>query len=304
MNQILSVDNTKKSKGYRNSSGPLEINTILKIFAIAILIFGVFMVGSGSYSMYKDSQKSLANAKPTIHIEDRSETQALIKIKHSKELASVTYNWNNKEAIEVQCQGKKSVEQIIEIPTGTNTLNIFVKDINGQESRHQQTYTIKGNISIEFTVEGNNIKITAEGKDELSYLTYRWDEDEETRVEINNTTAEEKIEIPKGLHTLTVIVVDINNTTETKEQEVNGVTRPKLDVSTDGGDNFIIRATDEQGLKKVEFIINEDEKYMLNLDGRKELEYAYPLHDGENRLEVIIYNVNDISETARVLVNK
>ena len=59
MNQILSVENTKnktrKSKMPRNS-GPIAIESILKFFAISILIFGVFMIGSGSYSMYVNSQ--------------------------------------------------------------------------------------------------------------------------------------------------------------------------------------------------------------------------------------------------------
>ena len=168
----------------------------------------------------------------------------------------------------------------------------------------QKTYTLAGDISIEFTAEGNNIKVTAEGKNELSYLTYRWDDEEEERIDINYMSIEQKIEIPKGLHTLTVIVVDINNITETKKQEVNGVTKPKVDVTTDGADNFIINATDEQGLQKIEFIINEDEKYMLNLDGRKELEYKYPLHDGENKLEIRVYNVNNVSEVSRVKLNK
>ena len=43
---------------------------------------------------------------------------------------------------------------------------------------------------------------------------------------------------------------------------------------------------------------------MLNLDGRKELEYPYPLHDGENKLEIRVYNVNNVSEVSRVKVNK
>lgn len=140
-------------------------------------------------------------------------------------------------------------------------------------------------------------------------MTYRWDSEEETKVDINGDQIEQTIEIPKGLHTLTVIVVDENNKTESMEQDVNGVTKPKLDVTTDGS-NFIIKASDEQGLKKVEFIINETEKYMLNLETqlsleeRKEFEYAYPLHDGENKLEITVYNENDVTETFRALVNK
>lgn len=301
MNQILSVEDNKKKK--KSSAGPADIKTIIKFFAIAIMILGVFMIGSGSYSMYQESKKAYAEAKPTIHVEDLSEQEVLIKVEHTKDLAKFTYYWNNEEPTEIQCQGK-NFEQTIEIITGTNTLNISAIDVTGQETKYQKTYTIEGDISIEITREGNDVKVTAEGKNELSYLTYRWDDEEEERVDINYMSIEQKIETPKGLHTLTVIVVDVNNTTETKKQEVNGVTKPKVEVTTDGADNFIIHATDEQGLQKVEFIINEDEKYMLNLDGRKELEYPYPLHDGENKLEIRVFNVNNVSEVSRVKVNK
>ena len=85
-------------------------------------------------------------------------------------------------------------------------------------------------------------------------MTYRWDEEEETRVDINDTKIEHNVDIPVGLHTLTVIVVDSNNKTTTKEQEVKGVTKPKLEVTTDGVANFIIKASDEQGLE----LINEN----------------------------------------------
>ena len=303
MNQILSVEPNRKSKK-TNNSGPVDIKTIVKFFGIVLIIFGVCMIGTGSYSMYQQSKVATAQAKPTIYIEQSSESEIVVKVEHTKELAKFTYYWNDEESIETDCSGKKNLEQTITIPTGTNTLNVFVTDINGQETQYQKTYTLEGDIKIDLTVEGNNIKISAEGKDELSYLTYRWDEEQETKVDINDISTEQKIEIPKGLHKLTVIAVDVNNKSETKKQEINGVTKPKIEVTTDGADNFVIHATDEQGLQKVEFIINEDEKYMLTLDGRTELEYAYPLHDGENRLEIIVYNINDISETTKVLVNK
>lgn len=305
MNQILSIDNTpkKEKRKNRNSSGPIEINNILKFFSISILVFGIFMIGTGSYSMYQDSKAS-SLTKPPIFVEETSETELTLRIQHDKALSKITYNWNNEEEKTIESNGKKNIEQKIEIPTGTNILNIYASDVNGQETRYQREYTLQGEVSIDFEVVGNNIKIKAEGKNEISYLTYRWDEEEETKIDINNITTEQIIEIPKGLHKLTVIVVDINNNTETKEQEINGVTKPKLEVTTDGSANFIIKASDEQGLKKVEFIINGTEKYRLNLDGRKELEYAYPLHDGENKLEVTVYNQSDVTEKFKAKVTK
>lgn len=314
LNQILSVETPKKEKKKKKekvrNNGPIEISSILRFFAVSLLIFGVFMIGTGSYSMYKESKNENTSNKPTIYVEEISETEIKLQITHDKALSKVTYCWNNEEQTEIEANGKKKVEQTIEIPTGDNILHVYATDINGQESEYSANYTIQGDINVDLEVDGNNIKILAEGKNELSYMTYRWDDEEEERIEINSMQTEQTVEIPKGLHKLTVIVVDINNKTETKEQEIKGVTKPKLEVTTDGSANFIIKASDEEGIKRVEFIINETESYSLDLDKvysleeRKVFEYAYPLHDGENRLEVRVYNESDVSEIAKVLVRK
>ena len=301
MNQILSTEAPKSNNKVRGGNrGPADIEKILKFFAIGMIIFGIFMISSGSYAMYQNS-KFTGNS---------SATEITIQVSHNKELSKVSYYWNNQEPIELECSGKKKVEQKVDLLTGKNTITIIAVDVNGLESKTQKQYEVQGDISIEFQAEGNNIKIKAEGNEQLSYLTYRWDEEEETRVEINNMQAEESIEIPKGLHKLTVVVVDINNKTETKEQEIKGVTKPKVEVTTDGSSNFIIKASDEEGIKKVEFIINETDKNRLNLDQvlpieeRKTFEYSYPLHDGENKLEVRVYNESDVSEVFKALVRK
>lgn len=312
LNQILSINNTPKGKPKKNktrNSGPIEVSSILKFFSIVILVFGIFMIGSGSYSMYKQANKESTNSKPVIYVEQTAEKQVLLKVTHDKALSKITYDWNQGGATEIPCNGKKEIETSIELPTGTNTLTVHASDINGQEIEYEKVYTLEGEITIDIEPEGSNLKITASGKNKLQYMTYRWDDEEEAKVDINDTDIEQTIEIPKGQHVLTVIVVDVNNKTETKEQEVFGVTKPKLDVTTDGSD-FIIHASDEQGITKVEFIINETEKYRLDLkaelapEDRKEFEYKYPLHDGENKLEVTVYNENDLTETFRAMFNK
>lgn len=311
LNQILSVENPKKEKKQKvRNHGTIEINKILKFFSIAIFIFGIFIIGSGSYSMYQEAAATKVATKPTIYVEETSETEIILQISHDKAIEKVIYQWNEEEPTQIEGKGKKKVEQKIEIPTGENTLNVYAIDVNGQEITYQKKYTLLGDININLEANGNNIKIIVEGKEELSYMTYRWDEEDEQTIEINNIQTEQTIEIPKGLHTLTVIVVDRNHKTQTKKQEIKGVTKPKLEVSTDGADNFIIKASDEEGIKRVEFIINETERNSLDLDKvlpleqRKEFEYAYPLHDGENRLEIRVYNESDVSEVSKVLVRK
>lgn len=307
MNQILSVENNKiREKKVKSSGpkGPIEIKSILKFFSIAVIIFGIFMIGTGSYSMYKNSQEDLSKTKPTIHVEEIAEAALLLKVSHNKSLSKITYSWNGEEAIEVECNGEKEISQEIEIPKGTNILSIYASDINGQEVTYERQYTLQANVNINIEAEGNDLKVTVSGEDELSYMTYRWDDDEETKVDINDTKIEQKIEIPMGLHTLTVIVVDSNNQTTTKVQEVNGVTKPKLTVTLEGAENFVIKASDEQGLKRMELIIDGTKKYKADLSGKTEFEYKVPLKEGENKLEVTVYNVNDISETSKKKVTK
>ena len=77
---------------------------------------------------------------------------------------------------------------------------------------------------------------------------------------------------------------------------------------------FLDENTVEYVSKKREpvvYIINETEKNFLDLtkvyssaEERKNFKYSYPLHDGENKLEVTVYNDSGVSETSRVLVRK
>ncbi len=321
LNQILNVDdnsNNKKGKKKKEkapkipkqrNNTPLEITTIVRFFAIAILVFGICMIGTGSYSMYQTATKQEIKTKPVIYVEQTDKAEILLKITHDKALSNIMYSWNGEQETQLPSNGKKEVETTIPIPSGTNTLKVYANDVTGQEIEYEKVYTVESDININIEAAGNNLKVTANGINPLQYMTYRWDEDEETRIDTEGNQIEETIEIPRGLHTLTIIVVDDKNQTETKEQEVNGVTKPKLEVTTNG-EKFFIKASDETGLTKVEFIINEEEKYMLDLEGqlaeedRKEFEYAYPLNEGENKLEVRVYNQDDISEVFKAMFNK
>ena len=321
MNQILSVEppKPKKEKRQKNNmrssgGGTIEIEKIVRFFAIVLIVFGIIMIASGSYSMYQGTQTGNSQAKPTISVQEVSETQLELEVSHSTPLQRVTYSWNNDEQVELDASGKRSVTQTIEIPTGDNTLNVYAVDQDGRETNYSRMYTREGDISIDFAVDGSNLKVTASGKNQLSYMTYRWDEEEEQRIDINNMDVEYSIEIPMGQHTLTVSVVDVNNTMETKEQEVKGVTKPTVEISLDDSKSFfVVKASDDEGITRVEVTIDEDEnqKYLFNLEQaypieeRKQFEYGqFALHDGENKIEVTVYNESGVSETAAAMLNK
>ena len=151
----------------------------------------------------------------------------------------------------------------------------------------------------------NKIKITYEGNTKVAYMTYRWDNEEETKIDINNTTIDEEIEAIKGLHELTIIVVDENNNTDTKVQKINGVSKPKISISVDEQEkHFVIKLSDDEKLSKFEFILNEEtnQVYELSLEEMdlKELEYTLPdgleLQNGENKIKVKVYNSEGVTE--------
>ena len=308
MNQILATSNATKAKPKKNrGAGPADIKTVVRVFAIIMLIFGIFMIGTGSYAIYKDNEaKNEATTKPVI-TETLNEDSTAIKLSvtHDKAIDRIEYSWNNGEVQTITGNGRRNIEIDIEIPGGTNILNVKAIDVQGQEISTDKEYTAEDIINL--SVSGSKLKITAENETEIAYMTYRWDEDEEQRIDINATTVDQEIDIPMGEHNLTVILVDVNNETITKEQKVKGVTKPTIDIGIDDAQEYyLITISDETGLERVEFTIRGEQKTVTVENGETELKYKLKLNDGdENRLEITAYNVDGIaSDTQKVSASK
>ena len=308
MNQILATSNQTAKKGKtKKNSGPADIKTVVRVFAIAMLVFGIFMIGTGSYAIYKDNEANNSGITKPVITEALNEdsTAVILTVTHDKAIDRIEYSWNNDEVQTITGNGRKYIEQEIEIPGGTNTLNVKAVDIQGQELSTQRQFTAEEIINL--AVSGSKLKITAENETEIAYMTYRWDDEEEQRIDINATTVDQEIDIPMGEHDLTVILVDVNNETITKEQKVKGVTKPTINIETDdAGEYYLITITDETGLDRVELNIRGEERTITVENGEKELKYKLQLNEGdENRLEITAYNVDGIaSDTRKVMAAK
>ena len=307
MNQILatSTPTAKKTKTKR-SSGPADIRKVVKVFAITMMIFGVFMIGTGSYAIYKDNENKNAEITKPVITESLNEdsTAVILTVTHDKAIDRIEYSWNDGEVQTITGNGRKYIEQEIEIPGGTNNLNVKAVDIQGQEISTDKEYTAEEIINL--AISGSKLKITAENEIQIAYMTYRWDEEEEQRIDINATTVDQEIDIPMGEHNLTVILVDINNETITKEQKVKGVTKPNIEIRLDEAkENYLITITDDTGIQKIDVIIRGEER-TIESNGEKELKYKIGLNEGnENRLEITAYNADGIaSDTMKVRAAK
>ena len=305
MNQILStVPQPKKGGKMKKNKASIKVSSdskkVTRVFAIILLLFGIFIIGSGSYALYKgESTKNEQIAtlnKPVISVESVDETGSTILLKVTSEIGidKVVYQWNDANTTTLSANGSKYFEQKIQVPNGTNNLNINVTDIQGQEGTYSKKYEVNSNIMLEATDEGK-IRITYEGTAEISYLTYRWDDQEEQRIDINDTIIDTQIDTLSGKHTLTVIAVDVNNNTETKVQQINGVSIPVIDISFNSDyTSYVIKVTDEVELSEVIVTLDEDEskKYGQKLSG-KEFQFEIPLKEGDNKMKVEVYNSDD-----------
>ena len=87
MNQILSTDMPMKNKKTKKT---VDIANIIKIFAVLMVILGIFIVGIGVYSIVNGQlEKQEENIEPTISIENKTDTTILLKVTHKKNIASL-----------------------------------------------------------------------------------------------------------------------------------------------------------------------------------------------------------------------
>ena len=310
MNQILSTSmpmDNKKKKEKKVNTNPVAIKSILKFFAIAMLIFGIVTIGTGAYAVFKNqSEQQEQNLEPSISIEDKDEETILLKVVHKKNIAKLEYRWNDEESTVVNGNNGKYIEKQIKVPSGKNTLHVLVVDEDGKEIPYEKQYERESKIN--FEVSGNKIKIIYEGDKKVSYMTYRWDEEEEKTIQINDTKIDQEIDAIKGLHTLTVIVVDEDNNTDTKVQKINGVSKPKITVAVDDAkQHFVIKASDDEKITTIVFRLNQDDNqyYTLNIADMNynDIQYVLPmeLQSGENTIEVTIKNASGVTEESGII---
>ena len=224
MNQILTTKQVKSKK-------PTNIKSVMAFFAISIILFGIFLITSGSYAIYKS-----------------------ISSKNTGKLS-------------VPTQEQNSIDD-----------------------------TEDDKIEINLSNEGTNVLASVSAKTEISYITYRWDDEDETREEIGGLSGEITIEIPSGEHTLTVNAVDVKNNSSEKTIKVRGITRPTIDLTKNGLDLYI-HISDELGLKTIELSLNDEEPFVVDVQGAKEKDFKCPLQEGENRLKVTAHNIDGYTET-------
>ena len=292
MNQILFI-NDKKGNG-------TDIKKIIRFFATIVIIFGLVMVGKSSYVVAQKSKGK--NNIPDLSVQNLNDGNISIIVIHNKEIDTITYCWNDEGIEEIEGAGRSEIEEIITAKGGTNTLKVTAIDVEGKSNVFESTYTIEDTKKPELNldVEGNKIIITAIDETEISYITYRWNDENEIRIE-----AEEKLEIieeiniKEGTNTVTIVAVDSNNNMTEQKQEFRGLSKPKIDAWKEEG-QLILKITHDQGIRKIKVKYNgEESEYGSDVTkNEKEITLRFNLKQGDNHVDVWAYGKDDVEEIA------
>lgn len=302
MNQIL-ITGEEKVK-VKKEKKVLPIKVIVSFFAICIMILGICMISGGVYAKDKINDVVEANAKPQVDINRNDDNNTVeINIKHIRGIKQISYRWNDEEENIIDGKNQKNISETIDLIGGQNTLTVTITEENGQSVTYEKQYKV-GNIPvIKLEAVSNGVQLNSTSETKIDYIVYNWDDGEEQKIEVGNTSYEGIINAPKGKHILKIRVVDVNQMEAKKEQEVVGDTEPTATVKpqyVDGKVAFVIDAEDDENITTVEITHNGGAKQSENV-GNTTYHKTVEMTEGEtNTLIVTVTNINGLQKTLRV----
>lgn len=294
MNQILYVGENKEN-------GPIAIKSIVKFFAIVIIAFGIILIGKGSYAIYKNIEINSGDNIPVVYM-NRVNNTVVIKAEDNIEISKLIYSWNKGEET-ILLPNSKKVEEVVLLPNENSVLNVTIVDTKGKETKFMQEWNIEGTDirkpEIEITTDEDIRKITIIARDEteINYLIYKWNEEEEIKI---NATENDKLKIQEtidmilGENKLTVKAVDKNGNTETLEKTIIISSKPVIAIKQSNG-KLAVTINDEVGIKKVTLNIN-GQTYGGNYSGKKQLKLNVPLKKGNNTISITAINESNLEQ--------
>lgn len=302
MNQILMTNE-------ENGSSPVEMKPIVRFFCIVCIVFALILVICGGFSLYNNLSKKNDFPKPVLTSEKEG---SHLNVKLNGEIDGnkvginkFVYSWNGGSETTLSGDGKSKVVFQIEMPQGDNKLSSYVIDVDGNKTKYEDIQvsftaeedTIKPVITLENI--GGKLEVTATDERELDYLSYKWEDGEEVKVEASEedkTTIKQVIDVEKGTKKITLIAKDKSGNEQTKTKTIIGSNGPTIKASLSNG-NFVIKVTDELGITKIEYTHNEEKHTVEDLpEGATEFEFKVPLKEGENYLKIDAYENGIMTE--------
>lgn len=329
MNQILmfrTIDDSKQ-----------QLNKVIKFFSAFIIIFGIIFIVEGILGFLKLRNTHVNVDAPKINIERLDNTTILkVSSTDGISVVKYYWNIINEgktgKTTEERVNGQKDVSIKIDTLNGTNELCIEVLDVNGNIIKYNPvmiSYNIedeegnensdpqqdengigdeqtdwenainndKTKPTIKLEGESGKIKINATDDLKMSYVIYRWNDEQEltiTGLSEDEKTVEESIDVLEGTNKLTVIAIDRAGNQEVLEKEIKGVRGPSVKVIKENG-QIVVNVEDEEKITKIIYNFNGEEITLEDIN-EKTYEFKLDLVDGENYIILEAYR-DDVKST-------
>lgn len=300
MNQILNTENKKRKN---NRGGAIEIKSIVRFFALAILLFGIILLGEGSYAIYRNIDDKKPENIPSVTL-GRVNDKAIIHVEHNVEISKITYFWDNGEKTVIPV-GSPLAQEEITLLGYSSTLNINIEDINGKQVSYKKYYDLDyvdiTKPTIEITTEDGNNKMIIVAKDEtaLAYISYQWEGEEEVIIEAetqNQIEIKKEVTLTPGTKSIKAIAEDQNGNVERIQKEIVATTeKPQITILHDVN-KIIIEAKDKDGVKDIVINLN-GERYSAREINRTEVQVGpLELKEGNNTISIEVTNISGYTE--------
>jgi len=305
MNQILATENVKKSR----SSATKDVKNIIRFFAFSIIIFGMILIGQGSYAMYREAKGKNNTNLPIVNIQ-RAGDAIVVSVQSKNMIEKFRYNWGNADETVIPVEDTYIEEKIL-LPLENSILNIIIEDETGRAIKYRKECIVEGldltkptlNVIEENKTEDYlNIKITAIDE-QLDYIIYRKNQDEEVKIfaEEGENSIIYVLKFERGEHILNVTAVDKSGNVSNVEDKIikvsTGIPIIKIIQDPDNKKHFVY-VKDYDGIKDIEITLNgviyKGEK--LNV---KEMNIPIPFEEGRNEILIKITNINGIVAESR-----
>lgn len=158
-------------------------------------------------------------------------------------------------------------------------------------------------------IETREVTIKATCEEGIQYIVYTWNDEQENRVNLNGTTAFERIiDIPQNtMNNLKVEVVSVKGTknqkTEIFEFNIDN-TKPTIDAITIKESKLYIEASDDKGIKYLAYQWENEEEVKIELpeNENQKITAEIDIQRGTYKLQIRVVDINGNEEILSRLV--
>lgn len=274
-----------------------DITKIVRVFCIMIFVFGILVIGKAVFGF------TIGKTRIKDEVELATEQmgkEVVVTINSANPIKEFKYKWQSDQETVVQGTGDTSFSKTIEIPRGNNILNMTVVDCYDNKDYYQKQYFFESDDETKPTIElasaGNEIIITAKDENQMAYITYKWNDEDEIRIEADEdeSTIEQKIPVKVGQNDLTITAFDAVGNRQVRKEKIIGDDKPEVNLVVQNN-QVVITAKDDEGIKKI--VLTVDGNVTDSGDepiNQKEVTATMDITPGNHTISVVVTNINNL----------